>query len=104
MQGPTDRAPEVYRVWLAAYGDWRPSRWSDVPPNSVALRPAEPGCMTAEQAQYYIESFNQAMLARPKNVWAVGVRVAVRYHGDLYSGQTLAKRHLVALPRHRTVG
>ncbi len=104
MHSPRDRAPEVYRVWLAGYSDWQPSHWSDVPPNSIALRPAEPGCMTCEQATQYIESFNQAMLARPKNVWAVGVRIAVRYRGDLFPGQTLAAKHLAAPTTHRTAG
>lgn len=104
MGSPTDRAPEIYRVWLAEYRDWQPRCWSDVPPSSVALEPAEQGCMTAEQATQYIESFNQAMLAKPRNVWAVGVRVAVRYRGDLQAGQTIAARQVAALPQHRTAG
>ncbi len=104
MQSSTERAPEVYRVWLAGYGDWQPRRWSDVPPKSVALRPAEPGCMTADQAAQYVESFNLAMLARPKHVWAVGVRVAVHYSGDLFPGQTLPAKHLATPSKHRSAG
>lgn len=98
MGSPTAQAPEVYRVWLAGYVDWEPSTWSDVPPSSMAIRPAEPGCMTSEQAAQYIQSFNQAMLAKPKNVWAVGVCVAVQYQGDLSPGQTLAARHVARMP------
>lgn len=104
MGSSNDRDPEIYRVWLAGYGDWEPRRWSDVPPNSVAIRPAEPGCMTAEQATQYIESFNAAMLVEPKNVWAVGVRVAVLYRGDLYPGQTIAARQLFTQPQRREAG
>lgn len=104
MGSPTAQASEVYRVWLTGYVDWEPTSWSDVPPRSVAIRPAEPGCMTSEQAAVYIQSFNQAMLSKPKNVWAVGVCVAVQYQGDLTPGQTVAARYVANLPQQREAG
>lgn len=76
-----------FRVWIAVYERWQPRSWVDVPPNSVVLEPADDGCLSADEAAVYIEAFNQAMIAHPRNRWAVAVPVTIRYEGDLMPGQ-----------------
>lgn len=80
---------QKYRVWLVGFGDWQPERWSDVPPESVALEAAEESWLSIEEAAVFVRSFNSAMLTHPKRVWAIPVPVVVRYEGDLTAGQTV---------------
>lgn len=76
-----------FRVWLIGYDGGTPQRWDAVPPEAVALEPAEEGALSAEEAAVFVHSFNEAMLSHPKRVWAVPVPVVVRYEGDLRRGQ-----------------
>jgi len=78
-----------FRVWLVGFGDWQPERWSDVPPESVALEAAEDSWLSLDEATVFVRSFNSAMLTHPKRVWAIPVPVVVRYEGDLTAGQTI---------------
>jgi len=81
-----------YRVWIAAYRNWRPESYRDVPPpEAVALEPAETGTMSARQAARYVEAFNRASLARRAETWAFAIRVAVRYDGEPRPGRSLAE-------------
>jgi hypothetical protein len=89
MGGSRRAGPVCYRVWIAAYEDWQPRHCRDVPPESVALEPAEEGTMSAQQAARYVGAFNQAALARRRRVWALALPVTVRYQGEPRSGQRL---------------
>ncbi|MBX3411561.1 MAG: hypothetical protein KF708_02495 [Pirellulales bacterium] len=80
---------QKYRVWLVGFGEWEPERWSDVPPESVAIEAAEEGWLSVDEAAVFVRSFNTAMLTHPKRVWAIPVPVVVRYEGDLTAGQTV---------------
>lgn len=90
MTGQNGRRPGRYRVWLAAYQHSAPQRDSDVPPDAVALKPAEPGTMSARQAARYVRAFNRAARAGGTRTWAVALPVAVRYDGEPRPGQSLA--------------
>lgn len=82
-----------YRVWVLQYDNWQPQCWSEVPPYGVVLEPAEPGCLSENEAAVFVETFNQSMLLARRNLWAVSVPVAIRYLGDFRPGQILqAKR------------
>jgi len=78
-----------YRVWIAAYHDWQPAGGQDVPPQAVALEPAEEGTMSARQARRYVAAFNRVALGQGRRLWAIALPVAVRYEGDPQSGQVL---------------
>ena len=80
-----------YRVWIAAYRGWRPKSYCDVPPDAVAIEPAERGTMSARQAARYVEAFNRAALARDGRIWAVAILISVRYDGEPRPGQSLAE-------------
>ncbi|MFH1924710.1 MAG: hypothetical protein ABIP48_33075 [Planctomycetota bacterium] len=79
-----------HRVWIAGYRDWKPGGYSEVPPDAVALEPAENGDLSAREAARYVEAFNRAALAGRRKIWAVAVPVAVRYDGEPCPGQPLA--------------
>ena len=79
----------AYRVWLVGYEEWEPRVWNECPPRGVVLEPAEEGWLRADEAAVFLHSFNTAMLRHPKRIWAVPVRVVVRYEGDLSSGDPL---------------
>lgn len=81
-----------YRVWVLKYNDWQPMSWSEVPPRGVVLEPAEPGCLSENEAAVFVETFNQSMLHQRRKLWAVSVPVAIRYLGDLRPGQVLQAR------------
>ena len=87
-----------YRVWIAGYRDWKPEGLRDVPPDGVALEPAEKGDFSARQAARYVEAFNRAALAGGRKIWAVAVPVAVRYDGEPRPAQPLADVR-IASPR-----
>jgi hypothetical protein len=80
---------ERFRVWIAVYRDWQPGHYRDLPPQAIALEPAEPGTMSARQARRYVGAFNRVALARGKKVWAVALPVAVSYRGDARPGAPL---------------
>ena len=85
-QGPSCR----FRVWIVAYRHWQPPSCSDVPPDAVALEPAEEGTLSARQAARYVQAFNRAVLGGPRRIWAVAIRVVgVRYEGEPRPGQPL---------------
>jgi hypothetical protein len=90
MTDKDGRRRDRYRVWLAASQDFAPQSSSDVPPDAVALRPAEPGTMSARQAARYVGAFNRAARARGTKIRAVALPVAVRYDGEPRPGQSLA--------------
>ncbi len=81
-----------FRIWVLKYYDWQPQTWSEVPPRGVVLEPAEPGCLSENEAAVFVETFNQSMLQARRNLWAVSVPVAIRYVGDLRPGQVLQAR------------
>lgn len=87
MPGTKQDGFQAYRVWLIGYDDWVPRRWNDRPPRSVAIEPAEQGWLPADEAAVFLHSFNSAMLRHPKRIWAIPVRVAFRFEGDLDAGQ-----------------
>jgi hypothetical protein len=78
-----------YRVWIVAYRHWHPQSCSDVPPDAVALEPAEEGIMSGRQAARYVEAFNRAVLGGRGGIWAVAIPVRVRYEGEPRPGQPL---------------
>lgn len=82
--------PKRYRVWIVAYRDWMPESYRDVPPEAVAIEPAERGNMSARQAARYVEAFNRAALALRRRIWAVAILVSLRYDGEPRPGQSLA--------------
>lgn len=76
-----------YRVWLVACARQPPRPTHDRVLDATAIKPAERGVLSASQATRYVEAFNRAALARGLGVWALAVPVAVRYEGDLQSGE-----------------
>lgn len=103
MLNTPDNRDGWFRVWIAGYEGWVPSGWSDVPPAVVAIEPAEPHCMTESEAALYVEAFNRAMLQQSKRLWALPVRVSVRFDGDWVRGQEIdadaISNQLLRVPR-----
>ena len=91
--------PGRYRVWIARYQNGRPRSCHDVPPDAVALQPAETETMSARQAAKYVEAFNRAALRRRRKIWAVAIPVAVRYGGEPRPGRSLGETGIDARPR-----
>ena len=91
MIGPNDDQSTAYRVWIAAYRDWTPRSYGDVPPRATALEPAEQGTMSTRQAARYVEAFNRAALASGRPIWAVAVPVTIRWDGEPRPGQSLGQ-------------
>jgi hypothetical protein len=79
-----------YRVWIVAYQHWRPQGCSDVPPDAVALEPAEEDILSARQAARYVEAFNRAVLGGRRGIWAVAIPVSVQYQGEPRPGLPLS--------------
>ncbi len=89
-QPPRGRPQEpLFRIWIAGYQDWFPTRWNEVPPTAVALQPAEEGCLVAEKARAFLKGFNRQMLAQAKPLWAVALPVCVQFAGDAHCGQSV---------------
>jgi len=89
MKRTTADRTRRFRVWIAAYDDWRPSDARDLPPKAVALEPAEEGTMSGDQAVAYVEAFNRTAIERPRRIWAVALPVTVRYEGEPQAGETI---------------
>ncbi|HUT88356.1 MAG TPA: hypothetical protein VMY37_02570 [Thermoguttaceae bacterium] len=79
-----------YRVWIVAYRHWQPPSCSDVPPDAVALEPAEEGTLSAPEAARYVEAFNRAVLGGRRRIWAVAIPIGgVWYEGEPRPGQPM---------------
>ncbi len=87
MKRESRNAGGRYRVWLVSYRDWQPGSYVDVPPEAVALEPAEEATMSARRAARYVEAFNRAASERGRGVWAVAIPVGSRYEGEPRPGQ-----------------
>ena len=84
------RARALFRIWVVRYGRWRPGVWSDLPPRSLAVAPAESSPLPVEEALPFLEGFNRTMLTRRDRLWAVAVPVTILYQGDLRVGQRVS--------------
>jgi len=76
-------------VWIVQYDNWQPKDLYGVPPQAVALEPAERGTMSAIEAATYAEAFNRVALTAVRQRWAVVLPVEVRYEGEPQPGQVL---------------
>ena len=94
--------PALYRVWIAKITHWEPKNWGDVPPEAIALEPAEEDAMSAAQAATYLRAFNQAVLRHDPRVWAIALPVALQYEGDPQPGQTVVPTAVRQGPRRRS--
>ena len=94
MSSRPSAEPQLYRIWISRYQDWQPGDWHEVPPRAIAIEPAEPRPLPANQARAFLEGFNRAMLLASRPLWAVAVPIAIRYEGDAESGQPVAGREL----------
>ena len=72
----------VFEVWIVRCDQWQPRNWSDVPPTSVAIEPAEADRFSLEHAACYVKTFNEVKLARPDRLWAVAIPIRIRYEGS----------------------
>ena len=86
---PRNKICRRFRVWIVQYDDWQPNDLHGVPPQAVALEPAERGTMSAIEATVYAEAFNRAALVAARRRWAVVLPVEVRYEGEPQPGQVL---------------
>lgn len=89
MQDAAGARQGRFRVWIARYDDWQPGHFRDVPAAAVALEPAEPETMPADQAAAYIEAFNRAATAAARKIWAVAFPVTACYRGDPRPGEKI---------------
>ena len=89
-------------MWITQYRHWRPTHWSEIPPEATAIQPLDGECISAEGAANLIEGFNQVMLERPRNVWAVAVPVVVRFEQDLQPGQSVTDRAIQIMTNQQT--
>ncbi len=80
----------MFRIWVVRYARWRPGAWSDLPPRSLAVAPAESSPLPVEEALPFLEGFNRTMLTRRDRLWAVAVPITIRYQGDLRVGQRVS--------------
>jgi hypothetical protein len=86
---------QQFRLWIATYGDWRPTCWSDLPPGATAVELVEDRLYSAEEAAMFVAGFNSQVLGGDKPVWAVAVPVTIRYLGDAEPG-ALVRGHAFA--------
>jgi len=92
MNDPSEARSCRYRVWIVACGQGHPARCSDVPPDAIALKPAEDDSLSAAEAARYVEAFNRAVLGGRRRIWAVAIPVGgVWYEGEPRPGQPLAE-------------
>ena len=91
MKRPRKAVDIRCRVWIVHYKTFQPADWHDVPPEAVAVEPAESETMTVPQARRYVEAFNRVAFGRSrhKNRWAVAVPVRIRYDGEPRPGEKL---------------
>lgn len=80
------RTPQMFRLWIATYTDWRPTRWNETPPQATALELVEDAVFSADEAALFLEGFNSSMLPYGQRIWAVAIPVTVRYDGDPQAG------------------
>ena len=80
---------EWFRIWIVASDGWQPQSWDDLPPECLAVEPAEELPLPAGEAETYLEAYNEVMLDRPGNRWAVAVPVKFEFAGDLAPGQKI---------------
>jgi hypothetical protein len=83
------RTPQMFRLWIATYSDWRPTRWNESPPQATALELVEDAVFSADEAALFLEGFNSSMLSHGQRIWAVAIPVTVRYDGDVQPGVTV---------------
>jgi hypothetical protein len=76
----------TFRLWIATCTDWRPTRWTDLPPRATALEPVDDAVYSAAEAALFLQGFNASMLDGTQPVWAVAVPVVIRYEGDAVPG------------------
>jgi len=87
-----------YRIWIARCPDWCPRRWHDIPPEGVAMEPAEQRSFPPEEAADFVRGFNLAMLSSAGSYWAVAVPVTVLFDGDLTAGSRIPRQKLIRFP------
>jgi len=94
---PPDRGAR-YRVWITSCGNWGSEDYGDVPPDAVAIEPAERGTMSAREAACYVRAFNRVAAVRRLKVRAVAVPVKVCYEGDPRPGGSLGVARIAGPP------
>jgi hypothetical protein len=95
MNDPGAPRSQLYRIWkVRCPSSWQPTAWDELPPTALALEPAEPGALSAEDARTYLAGFNQAVLTERKRLWALAVPIHVAYEGDLRAGDRLNRAEL----------
>lgn len=82
---PGCRGP-MFRLWIASYKDWRPTHWSQTPPQAIAIEPVEEMLYSEDEAALFVEGFNTSVLADDRAIWAVAVPITIRYEGDAVAG------------------
>jgi hypothetical protein len=82
-------SPQMFRLWIATYVDWRPSQWNQSPPRATALEPVDESLYGAREAALFLEGFNSAMLDGDRPLWAVAVPITMRYEGDAQPGASV---------------
>ena len=87
---PDDSAERlVFRIWIARFAQWTPSRWNDVPPRAIALEPVSGEFFSEEDARLIVEGFNSQMLSDGRRLWAVALAVWLRLDGDPQPGDAV---------------
>ena len=92
----TQSTHPTFRVWLVGFDRWQPTTWYEIPPEAVAIEPADEDCMTGDAATLFVQGFNEITLARHSQIWAIPVPVHVTYEHDLVPGQRLLAAAIVA--------
>jgi hypothetical protein len=86
---PAMAAPACYRVWIVTGGHSLPRPQQALPPNALAVEPAEEGTMTRAAAARYVAAFNRTARQSGQPLRAIAVPVAVRYDGEPAAGEPL---------------
>lgn len=90
MEGFEPGGSRRFRVWIAVCENWQPTAWNDVPAAAVACEPVADALYDEREAAAFVQGFNQAMLAEPRQLWAVAVPVTLRLEGDAQAGRPIA--------------
>ncbi len=75
-----------FRLWIATYREWRPTCWSDLPPEATAVELVEDRLYSAEEAALFVAGFNGQVVESDQPVWAMAVPVTICYLGDAKPG------------------
>lgn len=75
--------------WSDDFADWRPVQWNQLPPQATALELIDEALYSAEEAAMFLQGFNTLMLDHDRPIWAVAVRVTLRYEGDAQCGMSV---------------